>query len=183
MSATTVDVLRRVADALAAVEGTGPDDDPLLRRERAEGRAGGRAEERLDIVRSAVRDAFAARALAITPALRTWLDEVDQAPDAGRAHPPGLGMRRRRRLRAPGPVSDRQPGRLRATAEPLGSRARTAAASGPVAALPGQDAAGEPKRQGSKSGSFTMLALLPVARITNSPFRIAYRVVPSCAFR
>ncbi len=40
VSATTVDVLRRVADALAAVEGTGPDDDPLLRRERADGRAG-----------------------------------------------------------------------------------------------------------------------------------------------
>ena len=55
-----------------------PDDDPLLHRERAEGRA----EERVDIVRSAVRDAFAARALAITPALRTWLDEVDKAPDA-----------------------------------------------------------------------------------------------------
>ena len=82
VSATTVDVLRRVADALAAVEGTGPDDDPLLHRERAESRAGGRAEERLDIVRSAVRDAFAARALATTPALRTWLDEVEQAPDA-----------------------------------------------------------------------------------------------------
>ncbi len=48
----------------------------------AESRAESRAEERLDIVRSAVRDAFAARALAITPALRTWLDEVDQAPDA-----------------------------------------------------------------------------------------------------
>ena len=78
VSATTVDVLRRVADALAAVEGTGPDDDPLLHRERAESRA----EERLDIVRSAVRDAFAARALATTPALRTWLDEVDQALDA-----------------------------------------------------------------------------------------------------
>ncbi len=59
-----------------------PDDDPLLHRERAEGRAEGRAEERVDIVRSAVRDAFAARALAITPALRTWLDEVDKAPDA-----------------------------------------------------------------------------------------------------
>ena len=81
VSATTVDVLRRVADALAAVAGTGPDDDPLLHRERAEGRAEGRAEERLDIVRSAVREAFAARALAMTPALRTWLDEVDQAPD------------------------------------------------------------------------------------------------------
>ena len=82
VSATTVDVLRRVADALAAVAGTGPDDDPLLHRERAESRAEGRAEERLDIVRSAVPEAFAARALAITPALRTWLEEVDQAPDA-----------------------------------------------------------------------------------------------------
>ena len=86
VSATTVDVLRRVADALAAVAGTGPDDDPLLHRERAEsraeGRAEGRAEERLDIVRSAVPEAFAARALPITPALRTWLEEVDQAPDA-----------------------------------------------------------------------------------------------------
>ena len=36
----------------------------------------------MDIVRSAVRDAFAARALATTPTLRTWLDEVDQALDA-----------------------------------------------------------------------------------------------------
>ena len=173
VSATTVDVLRRVADALAAVEGTGPDNDPLLRRERAEGRAGGRAEERLDIVRSAVRDAFAARALAITPALRTWLDEVDQAPDAAAiirlAWECGDADDFVRRA----PVSDRQPGRLRATAEPLGSRARTAAASGPVAANPDQDVPAEPNRRGSKSGSFTMLALLPVARITSSPFRIA----------
>ena len=173
VSATTVDVLRRVADALAAVEGTGPDDDPLLRRERAEGRAGGRAEERLDIVRSAVRDAFAARALAIYAGSADVARRSRPGPGRGRDHPPGLGMRRRRRLRAPGPVSDRQPGRLRATAEPLGSRARTAAASGSVAANPDQDVPAEPNRRGSKPGSFTILALLPVARITSSPFRIA----------
>ena len=94
VSSGTVQVLRRVADALAAREGTGPDDDPLLRRERAEGRergrlegweegrTEGRADERLDILRNAVRDAFAARCLAVTPDLRRWLDEVDPALDA-----------------------------------------------------------------------------------------------------
>ncbi len=71
LTAATSDVLRRVADALAAAEGTGPDDDPLLQQERAEIRS----EERGQIVRRAVRDAFAARALTITPALRTWLDD------------------------------------------------------------------------------------------------------------
>lgn len=40
------------------------------------------ADERLDIVRSAVHDAFAARSLAITPGLRFWLDELDPALDA-----------------------------------------------------------------------------------------------------
>ena len=71
LTAATADVLRRVADALAAAEGTGPDDDPLLQRERAESRT----EERRDIVRSAVRDAFNARSLTITPTLRAWLDD------------------------------------------------------------------------------------------------------------
>ncbi len=82
-SAETVEIARRVADALAAAGGTSPDDDPLLRRERAEGRekgrAEGRADERLDIVRSAVQDAFTARSLAITPGLRSWLNEADPA--------------------------------------------------------------------------------------------------------
>lgn len=81
LTAATADVLRRVADALAAAEGTGPDDDPLLQRERAESRT----EERRDIVQSAVRDAFAARSITISPALRAWLDddvELDRAAAA-----------------------------------------------------------------------------------------------------
>ena len=84
-SLETVDTLRRVADTLAAAEGTGPDDDPLLRRERAEGRAEGRvegrAEERLEIVRVAVPEALAARGLATTPALRSWFEQLDHVAD------------------------------------------------------------------------------------------------------
>ena len=78
LTAATTQALRRVADALAAAEGTGPDDDPLLQRERAESRT----EERRDIVQSAVRDAFAARSITISTALRAWLDddvELDRA--------------------------------------------------------------------------------------------------------
>ena len=40
-SPETLDVLRRVGRALGALGGTGPDDDPWLRAERAEGRAEG----------------------------------------------------------------------------------------------------------------------------------------------
>lgn len=82
----TVDTLRRVADTLAAAEGTGPDDDPLLQRERAEGRAEGlaegRAAERAEVARAAVREAFAARGLATTETLRSWLAELDQVAAA-----------------------------------------------------------------------------------------------------
>ena len=85
-SLETVDVLRRVADELAAAEGTGPDNDPFLRRERAEGRAQGhaegRAEAQCDIVRTAVHQAFAARGLVVTATLRSWLDDLADAPDA-----------------------------------------------------------------------------------------------------
>ena len=73
-SAETVAIVRSVADALAAAGGTGPDDDPLLRRERA--------DERLDLVRRTVRDAFAARSLSITPGLQSWLDGANPALDA-----------------------------------------------------------------------------------------------------
>ena len=88
-SLQTVDTLRRVADTLAAAEGTGPDDDPLLRRERAEGRAEGRVEgraegrlqERLEIVRVAVHEALAARGLAPPPALGSWFEQLDHIAD------------------------------------------------------------------------------------------------------
>ncbi len=43
VSPKTLEVLRRVGRRLGAAEGTGPDDDPWLRSERAEGHAEGRA--------------------------------------------------------------------------------------------------------------------------------------------
>ena len=71
----TCRVLERVGRALGAREGTGPQDDPLLRvlgnRERAEGKAAGRAEGQAELVRAmllereiAVSESFVARAAA-----------------------------------------------------------------------------------------------------------------------
>ena len=45
ISEETVQVLMRVGRALGDREGTGPEDDPLLREQRAEGRAVGRVED------------------------------------------------------------------------------------------------------------------------------------------
>ena len=63
MSARTSAALQRVAAALGAREGTGPDDDLLFRAQRrqgfehghAEGRAEGRAEARAQMVRQILR--------------------------------------------------------------------------------------------------------------------------------
>ena len=46
--AVTVEALHRVGAALGAAEGTGPDDDPWLRRYRTESRVEGRAEGRAE---------------------------------------------------------------------------------------------------------------------------------------
>ena len=52
ISDETSEVLSRVGRALGEREGTGPENDPLLRRHRAEGRAAGVAEGRADLVRA-----------------------------------------------------------------------------------------------------------------------------------
>ena len=83
LSAQTSAVVERVAAALGAREGTGPDDDPLLRSQRrqeferglAEGRVEGRVEARARMVRQILRSrgiavsaGFAAAAEAFTAA-------------------------------------------------------------------------------------------------------------------
>ena len=54
-SAQTSAVLERVGAELGAREGTGPDDDPLLRSQRRQGFERGRAEARAEMVRQILR--------------------------------------------------------------------------------------------------------------------------------
>ena len=73
VSGVTTAALRRVGRALGAAEGTGPDDDPLLRAERmnsrAAGRAEGHAEGRVETQRTAVLQVLATRGLRVSASL------------------------------------------------------------------------------------------------------------------
>jgi hypothetical protein len=87
-SDATTAALRRVGRALGAAEGTGPDDDPLLRAERleghaaghaaghAEGHAKGRAEGLMETQSAAVLQVFQARGLPVSAALPRRLAEL-----------------------------------------------------------------------------------------------------------
>ena len=82
-SARTSAVVERVAAALGAREGTGPDDDPLLRSQRRQGyergRADGRAEGRTRMVRQILRSrgiAVSARFSAAAEALAGTSEEA-----------------------------------------------------------------------------------------------------------
>ena len=69
LSAATTAALRRVGRALGAAEGTGPDDDPLLRAERLEGR--------MEAQRAAVLQVFMTRGLTVSAALPRRLAELE----------------------------------------------------------------------------------------------------------
>ncbi len=66
-SVETLAVLRRVGRALGAREGTGPDDDPWLRRERDDSRAEGQAEGRAEGLITAVLALLEGRGVAVPP--------------------------------------------------------------------------------------------------------------------
>ena len=74
LSAATTAALRRVGRALGAAEGTGPDDDPLLRAERLEGQA--------EAQRAAVLQVFRTRGLTVSAALPRRLAELEGASTA-----------------------------------------------------------------------------------------------------
>ena len=88
-SAHTSAVLERVAAALGAREGTGPDDDPLLRSQRrqgyeqgrAEGHAAGRAEGRADARTRMVREVLRSRGLAVSARLSAATEAVAAASE------------------------------------------------------------------------------------------------------
>ena len=82
LSAETAAALRRVAGALGAAAGTGPDDDPFLRAERQAGRAAGRAAGRLEAQREAVLQVFSARGLPMSAALPRRLAELNDIATA-----------------------------------------------------------------------------------------------------
>lgn len=68
LSERTVAALRRVGSALGAREGTGPDDDPLLRAQRAEARQEGRQEaykSELERRAALIRELLIARGLEV----------------------------------------------------------------------------------------------------------------------
>ena len=76
-SEETLAALRRVGRALGAAEGTGADDDPWLRSERAESRAEGRAEVRAGMLR-AVMGILQARGIAVSSDLLGRLARLDR---------------------------------------------------------------------------------------------------------
>jgi Uma2 family endonuclease len=63
ISEETSRVLARIGRVLGEREGTGPENDPLLREQRAEGRAEGRTEERAELARAML----AGRGIAVSP--------------------------------------------------------------------------------------------------------------------
>ena len=79
LTEATLAALRRVGLALGVAEGTGPDDDPLLRAERresrAEGRAEGRVEGKVEMQREAVLQVLKSRGLPASSALSRRLAE------------------------------------------------------------------------------------------------------------
>ena len=69
----TIAALRRVGRTLGAAEGTGPEDDPLLRAERREGRVEGRVEA----LTAAVLQVFKTRDVPVSAALPRRLAELE----------------------------------------------------------------------------------------------------------
>ena len=67
ISEETSKILSRVGRALGEREGTGPEDDPLLRTQRAEGRAEGRATGRAEERAELARAMLAGRGIAVSP--------------------------------------------------------------------------------------------------------------------
>ena len=86
----TAHVLNRVGTAMGATEGTGPDDDPFLRRQRresyAEGRSKGLDEGRQEGVRAAVLQVFESRGIPVSTSLSERLAEMEEVSASALVH-------------------------------------------------------------------------------------------------
>ena len=79
LSGETIVELRRLGRALGAADGTGPDDDPFLREERMESRAGGHAEA----LHAAVVEILATRGISVSHAFAGRLVELADVSGTG----------------------------------------------------------------------------------------------------
>ena len=81
LSEATAEVLRRVCRVLGAAEGTGPDSDPFLRRQRreghAKGRAAGYAAGREEACRASALRVLESRGVSVSPTLAVRLAELE----------------------------------------------------------------------------------------------------------
>ena len=78
LSEETAEVLSRVGRALGATEGTGPDDDPFLRRQRKESHAEGRAEAQ----RANALKVLKTRGVSVSSSLSERLAELEEASES-----------------------------------------------------------------------------------------------------
>ncbi|MDE0446747.1 MAG: hypothetical protein OXH96_08760 [Spirochaetaceae bacterium] len=85
LSEETAGVLNRVGRRLGAAEGTGPDSDPFLRRQRREshtaGWAAGHAEGRADAQRASALQVLKSRGVAVSASLSVRLAELEQVSE------------------------------------------------------------------------------------------------------
>ena len=86
LSDETARVLHRVGTAMGAEEGTGPDDDPFLRRQRRESHAAGYAEGRQEGMRAAVLHVFESRGIPVSASLPERLAELEEVSAAALVH-------------------------------------------------------------------------------------------------
>ena len=81
LSEATAEVLSRVGRVLGAAEGTGPDSDPFLRRQRreshAKGRAAGYAAGREEACRASALRVLESRGVSVSPTLAVRLAELE----------------------------------------------------------------------------------------------------------
>ena len=85
-SAETAALASRVGRALGLRQGTGPENDPLLREQRAEGRAEGHAEARAEANAAIAREVLRGRGVAVSNAFPADLSVADRTA-LGRASP------------------------------------------------------------------------------------------------
>ena len=76
LSEQTAEVLDRVGRALGSAEGTGPDDDPFLRRQRHYSHAAGHTEGRAEAQRESALQVLRSRGIPVSPSLSERLAEL-----------------------------------------------------------------------------------------------------------